>query len=85
MIANLVDMQSDITPTNKSHHKRGDSWFVQPAKAEPSSDATAKTRFVNYIDAAQMVLQARASLHANQQFIIKHNFLSIISTHVAFV
>ena len=64
LIANLVDMQSNPKELQKSRH-RSDNWFVQSAKAaEPISSNHAKTHSINYLDAAQMVLQARGSLHA---------------------
>jgi hypothetical protein len=69
LIASSIEFQSaNMTANNaKSHNaklakRRADRWLVQPAHAEPTQPQPAATRSVNYLDAAQMVLQARAGL-----------------------
>jgi hypothetical protein len=69
LVARSIEFQS----SNQAHKhqpnhpkiaqkRRADRWLVQPASAEAAQPATAQVKLVNYLDASQLVLQARAGL-----------------------
>jgi len=64
LIAGVIDYQSQTRPRGKRTSKpRADLWFAPPAIAEPvTPSAQPAAAGLNYLDAAQMVLEARAGL-----------------------
>ncbi len=63
IIAGVVDLKSRERPRGKTSAKhRADRWFAPPAVAEPATAREPASSGVNYLDAAQMILEARAGL-----------------------
>ena len=67
LIANCVEFQSSSAlpgaPRNRQDKPRADRWLVEPAGAAAwSAEPAPAARAVNYLDAATLVLQARAGL-----------------------
>src|SRR5579875_126810 len=66
LIASAVEFQSGagahVGRARPRARRRADRWLVQPARAEASQLQPEQPKQVDYLDAAQMVLQARAGL-----------------------
>lgn len=66
VIAGLVELQSEGPgQPHRRHHpvkQRPDRWLVPPVRAEAAQPGQQRACSLNYLDAAQMVLEARAGL-----------------------
>ncbi|HEY9871398.1 MAG TPA: hypothetical protein V6D08_19730 [Candidatus Obscuribacterales bacterium] len=66
VIAGLVELQSEGPGHSFKRHarvkQRPDRWLVPPARAEAAQPGEQRAGALNYLDAAEMVLQARAGL-----------------------
>jgi hypothetical protein len=63
LVASIIDARMRPKVRRQARQKgRMDSWFIQPARAEASQYCEPQVKPITYIDAAQIVLQARAGL-----------------------
>ncbi len=66
LVASLVEMRTRQPALNHQmslkKRRRMDSWLVQPARAEADQAESSVAHPLNYLDAAQLVLQARAGV-----------------------